>query len=215
MTVVSGVTEAAPAHGSDGGVSRSSSRLVTARSLAAGREPSNPSACPGRAAGLDVSGAGHRTGARVRKEITAMVLAQTTKRATSARLLACGVAAGPLFLAVWAVQAFTREGFDPTYHPISLLSLGDLGWIQIANFVVTGALYLAAAAGLLATLSWLAVCIVALRRFAALGRRGWVVASVAAPVASVAGPPGAAGRRCRSVPDRRAGRRTGPRRRPS
>jgi hypothetical protein len=67
---------------------------------------------------------------------------------STARLLACGVAAGPLFLAVWAVQAFTRHGFDPTYHPLSLLSLGELGWIQIANFVVTGALYVACAVGL-------------------------------------------------------------------
>jgi hypothetical protein len=29
-----------------------------------------------------------------------------------------------------------------------LLSLGDLGWIQIANFVVTGALFVACAVGL-------------------------------------------------------------------
>ena len=43
------------------------------------------------------------------------------------RLLACGIAAGPLFLVVWAIQAFTRDGFDPARHPISLLSLGDLG----------------------------------------------------------------------------------------
>jgi hypothetical membrane protein len=63
-------------------------------------------------------------------------------------LLACGIAAAPLFLAVVLVQAATREGFDLTRHPISLLSLGDLGWIQIANFVVTGGLYLACAIGM-------------------------------------------------------------------
>jgi hypothetical protein len=49
------------------------------------------------------------------------------------RLLMCGIVAGPLFLAVWFVHAVTREGFDLTRHPMSLLSLGDLGWIQIAN----------------------------------------------------------------------------------
>ena len=76
---------------------------------------------------------------------TALPLAPTT---TNARLLACGIVAGPLFLAVWLIQALTREGFDPTYHPLSLLSLGDLGWIQIANFVVTGALYVACAVGM-------------------------------------------------------------------
>ena len=43
------------------------------------------------------------------------------------RLLACGIVAGPLFLAAWLLQAFTRDGFDPTRHPLSLLSLGELG----------------------------------------------------------------------------------------
>lgn len=66
----------------------------------------------------------------------------------TARLLACGVVAGPLFLAVLMIQAFTRDGFDMSRHPISLLSLGDLGWIQIANFVVTGALFVACAIGM-------------------------------------------------------------------
>ncbi len=66
----------------------------------------------------------------------------------STRLLACGIVAGPLFLTTWLIQAFTREGFDPTYHPLSMLSLGKVGWVQIANFVVTGALYVACAAGM-------------------------------------------------------------------
>jgi hypothetical protein len=62
--------------------------------------------------------------------------------------LACGIVAGPLFLAVALIQAFTREGFDLGRHPISLLSLGDLGWIQIANFVISGVLYVACAVGM-------------------------------------------------------------------
>jgi hypothetical protein len=64
------------------------------------------------------------------------------------RLLACGIVAGPLFVAVGLIQAFTREGFDLSRHPLSLLSLGDLGWIQIANFVVTGGLFVACAVGM-------------------------------------------------------------------
>ncbi|GAA5059391.1 hypothetical protein HNP84_008648 [Thermocatellispora tengchongensis] len=64
------------------------------------------------------------------------------------RLLACGVVAGPLFLVVWFAQAVTRDGFDLTRHPLSLLSLGDLGWIQITNFVLAGALFVASAVGL-------------------------------------------------------------------
>ena len=54
-------------------------------------------------------------------------MAGTTTSAPAKGLLACGVIAGPLFVAVWLAQALTREGFDPTYHPLSLLSLGDLG----------------------------------------------------------------------------------------
>lgn len=64
------------------------------------------------------------------------------------RLLACGIVAGPLFPAAWLLQAFTRDGFDPSRHPLSLLSLGELGWIQITNFVVTGVLYVACAIGM-------------------------------------------------------------------
>ena len=78
-------------------------------------------------------------------EQTASPGAPTTR---TTRLLACGILAGPLFLAVWLIQAFTREGFDPSRHPLSLLSLGELGWIQIANFVVTGLLYVACAIGM-------------------------------------------------------------------
>ena len=70
-----------------------------------------------------------------------------TTRPTLA-LLACGVVAGPLFLAVALLQALTREGFDLRRHPLSLLSLGALGWIQIANFVAAGLLSVAFAVGL-------------------------------------------------------------------
>ena len=41
-----------------------------------------------------------------------------------------------------------RSGFDITKHPLSLLSLGDAGWIQVANFVATGVLAIACAVGL-------------------------------------------------------------------
>jgi hypothetical protein len=63
-------------------------------------------------------------------------------------LLAGGVVAGPLFIVVGLLQAFTREGFDLRRHPLSLLSNGDLGWIQIANFVVAGLLFTGAAIGM-------------------------------------------------------------------
>jgi len=67
--------------------------------------------------------------------------------ATTKLLLGCGVLAGPLYLVAGFAQAFTREGFDPTRHPFSFLSLGEGGWLQVANFVLTGLMFLAAAVG--------------------------------------------------------------------
>jgi Protein of unknown function (DUF998) len=62
-------------------------------------------------------------------------------------LLACGVVSGPFFYVVAVGQILTRPGFDIRRHPISALSLGDQGWIQIANFVITGVLAVACAVG--------------------------------------------------------------------
>lgn len=63
-------------------------------------------------------------------------------------LLGYGVLAGPFYLTVGLAQALTRRGFDPTRHSWSLLANGSLGWIQIANFVLTGLMVVAAAVGL-------------------------------------------------------------------
>ena len=67
-------------------------------------------------------------------------------------MLWCGVAAGPLFIGTVLVQDYTRAGVQPRIQPLSLLTLGDMGWIQIANFVVAGLLYLACAVGMWRTL---------------------------------------------------------------
>ncbi|MGH3364264.1 MAG: DUF998 domain-containing protein [Nocardioidaceae bacterium] len=76
-----------------------------------------------------------------------------TAPSTTKALLSCGVLAGPLFVAVAAAQVVSREHFDLREHPISLLSNGSLGWVQISNFVVAGVLMVAFAAGLRATLT--------------------------------------------------------------
>jgi hypothetical protein len=82
-------------------------------------------------------------------QLTSHPSAASTATARSTRaLLACGVVAGPLFVAVAFAQAFLREGFELARHPLSLLSLGEAGWIQIANFVLVGVLFLAAAVGM-------------------------------------------------------------------
>src|SRR3977135_3918717 len=60
-------------------------------------------------------------------------------------LVAGGVVAGPLFSLVGLIQAFTRPGFDLRRHALSVLENGDLGWIQMSSFVLTGLLFVGAA----------------------------------------------------------------------
>jgi len=63
-------------------------------------------------------------------------------------LLRCGVIAGPLYILVGAIQVLIRPGFDVRYNVLSQMALGDLGWIQTANFAVCGLLVLAGAIGI-------------------------------------------------------------------
>ncbi|TCC64539.1 DUF998 domain-containing protein [Kribbella pittospori] len=77
----------------------------------------------------------------------------TTTRISTRALLTGGIVAGPLYVVVWLGQAFTREGFDITRHPASLLANGGPGWIQTLNFVVSGLLSIGAAVGLRRTLT--------------------------------------------------------------
>ncbi|MDQ1661935.1 MAG: hypothetical protein QOJ68_1915 [Blastococcus sp.] len=63
-------------------------------------------------------------------------------------LLACGAAAGPLYLVVGLIEALTRTGFDVAHDDLSLLSNGPLGWIHITLLVVTGVLVVLGGAGL-------------------------------------------------------------------
>ena len=63
-------------------------------------------------------------------------------------LLGYGVLAGPFYVVTALAQALTRDGFDLARHQWSLLVNGDLGWIQVANFVLTGLMVVAFAVGL-------------------------------------------------------------------
>jgi hypothetical protein len=63
-------------------------------------------------------------------------------------LLGYGVIAGPIYVGVSLAQALTRDGFDLTRHAWSLLANGDLGWVQVTNFVATGLMIIAFAVGL-------------------------------------------------------------------
>lgn len=63
-------------------------------------------------------------------------------------LLTCGMIAGPLFVGTFTLEGARRAGYEPSRHPVSSLSLGDTGWTQKLNFLATGALTVAFAAGL-------------------------------------------------------------------
>jgi hypothetical protein len=52
-----------------------------------------------------------------------------------------------VFLIEGAVPAIRPDGYSPLRHPISTFAIGEFGWIQVANFLVTGALLVAFAMG--------------------------------------------------------------------
>lgn len=72
----------------------------------------------------------------------------STNAGLTKALLVCGIAAGPLFTLAWLVEGATRANYDPLRYPISSLSIGDSGRMQIATFIITGVLTLAFAIGL-------------------------------------------------------------------
>lgn len=64
-------------------------------------------------------------------------------------MLGWGVVAGPFYIVFGLILALTRDGFDLTRHSLSLLSLGEGGWLQILNFALTGIMVIVAGWGLL------------------------------------------------------------------
>jgi hypothetical protein len=76
------------------------------------------------------------------------VVDDPSRQARTRKLLLAGAVAGPLYMVTGLIQALTRDGFDLSRHAWSMLTLGTHGWVQTANFVVTGLLVVAAAVGL-------------------------------------------------------------------
>jgi hypothetical protein len=64
------------------------------------------------------------------------------------RLLLGGVIGPVVFVASFLVQGALRSGYDALRHPVSSLSLGPAGWVQMATFWFTGLLIAAYAVGL-------------------------------------------------------------------
>lgn len=87
--------------------------------------------------------------------VTTTTAATPPARATrwTARALAAGALAGPLFFASAVTQMVLRDGFDITRHPISQLATGGPGWIQIVTFVLAGLGGVALAHGLRRTIT--------------------------------------------------------------
>jgi hypothetical protein len=78
--------------------------------------------------------------------MTTTAAANTTSLTRS--LLIAGALAGPLYVALGLLQIALRPTFDITRHPLSILSNGELGWIQVTNFAVSGVLTICGAIGI-------------------------------------------------------------------
>ena len=70
------------------------------------------------------------------------------ERRVSRWLLWCGVAGPILFVVAFTVEGTIRPNYDSARMFASLLSLGNQGWQQIANFLISGLLIVLFAFGL-------------------------------------------------------------------
>ena len=78
----------------------------------------------------------------------AFACTSTTAQQVTKSLLGYGVLAGSVFEVSILAQGLTRHGFSIAHDDASLLANGPLGWIQVATFLVAGAMTIAAAVGL-------------------------------------------------------------------
>lgn len=88
---------------------------------------------------------------------TTLRMARTPEMNRCAKRLPLAALAGTvgpvLFLVVVLVEGLLRPGFRPLQHTISDLSRGPRGWIQDANFLVFGILFVIFARGLAASVN--------------------------------------------------------------
>lgn len=68
--------------------------------------------------------------------------------AVTRSLLGYGVLVGPFYLFVGVMQGLFKPGFSFARHPLSVLANGDWGWVQTANFALSGLMVIAAAIGI-------------------------------------------------------------------
>jgi hypothetical membrane protein len=72
---------------------------------------------------------------------------------SSRKLLWTGVAGPALFTVTWLIEGALRPGYDPIRSWISELALSDRGWIQLASFLISGALIAVFGRGLRAAIT--------------------------------------------------------------
>lgn len=58
----------------------------------------------------------------------------------SAGLIAAAGLGAVTFVVIFTLDGWTRSGYRPGYHPVSALALGERGWLQTVNFVLSGSL---------------------------------------------------------------------------
>ena len=61
----------------------------------------------------------------------------------------CGLIAPILFVSIFTIEGLFRENYSEMKNFISELSIGNRGWIQIANFLIFGILFFVFSIGLL------------------------------------------------------------------
>lgn len=62
--------------------------------------------------------------------------------------LLCGVIAGPLFIITFIIAGMLRPNYSAMRNSVSALANGGNGWLQVANFEITGLLILLFAFGI-------------------------------------------------------------------
>jgi len=74
--------------------------------------------------------------------------------AVTRSMLGWGVVAGPFYLVFGLILALTRSEFDFSRDALSILLIGENGWLQGLNLVLSGLMTIVAAVGLARTPDW-------------------------------------------------------------
>jgi len=77
-----------------------------------------------------------------------IVMDRPRSRPTIRRLALAGILGPPFFVLVFLILGLVKPGYDPVTRFVSEGSIGDLGWVQIANFLILGPALLIFAVGL-------------------------------------------------------------------